>query len=341
VGKTVTRLRDGKETAQLVLKREHELGEVTTITRNDEVVLEVTAVANAPRPPRAAPAEENKDAAKPEAPATAAAAAPARPVGDGGSPGFFGGPIDLRPSFSRWQFAFAVAQPGREGKVRRSFQFFDEHGTAVHKIYVNDEAGIAAFDQLVGELRAPDQNAPIATKAADAKVAEKADAEIDRAGLLAAWDGITNVHQFGGLLKKFNVSREQALRLGGTERAYQVDLTGLRTLLDEAAKDGTPIMAFVGNNGLTQIYTGPITKTEASGPWYNVLDPKLNVHIHEPGLASVWVVKKPSTDGILTAIEVYNREGEIVIQFYSKRERRQPESAAWHKIIAALPALKV
>lgn len=315
--KGVVRLRDGKETPLAIIAREHELGEVTALTRNEEVVLEVTAKAN---PPAAS------HAAKGETP---------RPFS-----GFLTGPIDLRPSLDRWQFAFAVSQPGREGKVRRSFQFFDANGVAVHKIYMNEEAGASVFDQLVAQLRASEQSADLAVAPTEPRPTAKPDIEIDKAGLLAAWDSLTDVHQFSGILKKFSVAREQALRLAGPERAQRVDVTAIRSLLENAAKDGTPILAFVGNTGMTQIYTGTVHKTEAMGGWFNVLDPKLNIHIRDQQLASIWIVKKPARDGVLSAVEVYNAQGDIVIQFYPKRERGQPEPKAWHKLLAALPPFK-
>ncbi|MCP5586799.1 hypothetical protein NL293_27795, partial [Klebsiella pneumoniae] len=50
--------------------------------------------------------------------------------------GYLGGQIDLRFQFVRWKYAFAVTQPGRDGAVNRSLQFFDASGNAVHKMYV-------------------------------------------------------------------------------------------------------------------------------------------------------------------------------------------------------------
>lgn len=313
----VVRLRDGQETPRTIIAREHQLGEVTALTRNEEVVLEVTGQASEPSMPRA------KEGETP------------RPFS-----GFLTGPIDLRPSLGRWQYAFAVSQPGKEGKVRRSFQFFDASGIAVHKIYVNDESGVAVFDQLVAELRAPEPLPALKPAPVEPRPGVKPDAEIDRTGLLAAWDGLTNVHQFSGVLKKFGVAREQALRLAGPARAYRVDVGAIRTLLETAAKEGTPILAFVGNAGMTQIYTGAIHQTKAVDGWYNVLDPKLNIHIRDQQIAAIWVVKKPTADGVLASVEVYNGQGDIVIQFYPQRERHKPEPEAWPKLLAALPSLK-
>ncbi len=317
IGSTVTRLRDGGDTGRAILGRLHELGRVTSVTRNDEVTLEVTGTANAPR---VRPGTDGR---------------PDRTI-----PGYFGGPIDLRPFFDKWQYAFAVVAPGREGRTRRSFQFFDAHGTAVQKLYLEDEAAIPVFERIVAELRAAHQSPELAVTPLPAATRAKPDAEIDTAGFLAAWDEMTDVHQFGGILREFGVTRQQALRLAGAERAYRVaSPAALRAFLETAAANGTEFLAFVGNNGLTQVFTGSIQKTGASGPWFNVLDPDFNLHVREDLLGEIWVVKKPSGQDLLTAVEVYNHAGDIVVQFYSRRAARQPESATWRALLSGLPAL--
>ena len=58
------------------------------------------------------------------------------------------GDIDLRIFFDRWHAGFAVAEETRSGN-RRSLQFFDHDGTAVHKVYLRGESDEEAFERLV------------------------------------------------------------------------------------------------------------------------------------------------------------------------------------------------
>ena len=54
-----------------------------------------------------------------------------------------GADLDLRMFFSCWKYAFAVTE-----NERRSVQFFDGSGTAIHKVYLTANSDQAAFDAL-------------------------------------------------------------------------------------------------------------------------------------------------------------------------------------------------
>ncbi len=121
-----------------------------------------------------------------------------------------GNDIDLRIFFSHWKFGFALTERLDSG-FRRSLQFFDAQGTAIHKIYLTEGSSVENFDLLVARFAAP--AAPLAVEAPRAPKAGLPDAEINVDGFRTAWDVLTDTHQFHGLLNKFKVERLQALRL--------------------------------------------------------------------------------------------------------------------------------
>jgi len=51
---------------------------------------------------------------------------------------------------------------------------------------------------------------------------------------------------------------------------------------------------------------------------------------------AVWEVRKSTTDGHVTALELYDRAGELIIQFFGKRKPGEPENEAWRAIVASL-----
>src|SRR5690606_19623090 len=111
-------------------------------------------------------------------------------VDTSGHAGLVLGPdIDLRLFFSEWAFGFALAEEDPQG-TRRSLQFFDARGNAVHKIFAQESTDLAAFDALVPKYRAPEQGTTLEVKAAAAPAPEKPDADIDAAGFRAAWDAM-------------------------------------------------------------------------------------------------------------------------------------------------------
>jgi putative hemin transport protein len=253
----------------------------------------------------------------------------------GGTGLILGKDIDLRLFLDRWWVGYAVGDDGEFG-LRRSLQFFDSSGVAVHKIFLTEGSDQRAFDALVARHAAGDQSPgeivhPVATTAV-----ERPNNEIDAAGLRAAWADLRDTHDFVDLLHRFGATRTQALRLAGREWAEPLPASTLRAVLEAAAATDLPIMVFVGNHGAIEIHTGPVRRVLPMGVWLNVLDPGFNLHVHEPGVASAWVVRKPTVDGVVTSVELFGKQGETVALLYGKRKPGQAEMDDWRRLVAAL-----
>ncbi|WP_058048161.1 hemin-degrading factor [Janthinobacterium sp. Ant5-2-1] len=325
IGKGVTRLQADGNQPREIMRAALDLGIVQAITRNENGVIETTGVASKFK--QAGDKSEQADAKQdPET--------EARQRNIAG--GYLGGQIDLRFHFENWKYAFAVEQAGRDGKPTRSLQFFDANGTAVHKIYLRNEPGVAVYDKLVATFRMPQQSADLNVLAVAPKAAEKPDAEIDVKEFQLAWKDMTDVHQFAQIMREFHLSREQALRLAPAGVVERVTPEALRTLLENAAKDKVAIMVFLGNDGLTQIYSGKIEKTMAAGGFFNVLDPDFNLHIRDTALRSGWVVKR----GGVTSVEFFDKDGTQVVSFFGVRERGKPQPQSWVDLADSLPKAK-
>ena len=325
LGKGVTRLQNEENSFREIMRRALDLGNVLATTRNENGVIERTGIATKLKPKdetetSAAGKDAEKDAERTERLRNIAG-------------GYLGGEIDLRFHFLKWKYAFAVVQPGRDGATNRSLQFFDASGTSVHKIYLKSEAGIAVFDKLVADFRNPKQTADLMIVKATPKTAEKPDAQIDLKEFQLAWKEMTDVHQFSRITTEFGLSREQAFRLAPAGMAERITPAAVRNLLDESAKQQISIMAFLGNDGVTQIFSGKITKTAASGDWYNVLDPEFNLHLRETNLKSGWVIKR----GDVTSVEFFDNNGDLVVSFFGVRERAKPQPQSWIDLTKNLP----
>jgi putative hemin transport protein len=243
--------------------------------------------------------------------------------------------IDLRVFYDHWCFGYAVREAAKDG-VRRSLQFYDASGTAVHKIYLLRESEVEAYEAIVADFRAARQTAGEAVLAVPAPAPERPDAEIDREGLRAAWAAMNDTHEFFGILKKHKVSRTQALRLAEPRFARALPAATVRTLLETVSRSGLPIMVFVGNPGNIQIHTGPVKNVKVMGPWLNVLDPDFNLHLREDQVQSVWVVRKPTSDGIVTSLELFDPAGGNIALIFGKRKPGVPESEDWRATVAGL-----
>src|SRR5690606_35310524 len=143
---------------------------------------------------------------------------------------FVGEDIDLRIFLSQWKFAFAVTEGDR-----KSLQFFGKDGLAIHKIYLTKDSNEEAFNKLIEKFKADEQVSGIETEAVETAPTEKPDNEIDVEGFQEAWRELKDTHEFFGMLRKFGVSRMQALRLAPHKSfAKKIDNEKIPTLLEQA-----------------------------------------------------------------------------------------------------------
>jgi putative hemin transport protein len=248
-----------------------------------------------------------------------------------------GGAIDLRLFYSAWAHGFAVRERSGDGDGdQRSLQFFDAAGVAIHKIFLKPQSHLDAYTALVRQFTAADQGNGIVPQASATPVPETPDADIDVAALREAWASLRDTHEFFGLLKRFALTRTQALRLVSPDFVQQVDGAGIGPLLELAAREQVPIMVFVGNPGMIQIHSGPINKVASMGPWLNVLDPAFNLHLREDHIHSAWIVRKPTTDGMVTSVELFDAHGDTIAMLFGERKPGKPELCAWRAIVEHL-----
>lgn len=222
------------------------------------------------------------------------------------------------------------------GGERHSLQFFAHDGSAIHKIYLTAHSDRAAYDVLVQQFRSEDQDPAVSVQAAAPRRTELPDNAVNVTAFQQEWLDLQDTHDFYMLLGKHRVSRTQALRLAPEGHAIRVDNKALRTTITEAARTGQPIMVFAGNPGILQIHTGPVVNVQDALGWFNVLDPHFNLHVREEGLDESWVVRKPTRDGIVTALEVYNATGEQVAQLFGARKPGIPEREDWRDLMTAV-----
>ncbi|HRE92373.1 MAG TPA: ChuX/HutX family heme-like substrate-binding protein [Myxococcota bacterium] len=245
--------------------------------------------------------------------------------------------LDLRLFLMAWRHSYAVLSETPRG-LRRSLQFFDAHGVAVHKLFVRETAERAqqdAFDVLVTRFADPDQT-PGAVASPAIKKEDRPDTEVDRAGFQEAWRALKDTHDFFPMLRRFGVGRTQALRLAPEGFATPVPLDAAQRTLEHAAEHELPIMIFVGNRGCIEIHTGPIRKVKVMGPWLNILDPETNLHLRQDHIASAWVVTKPTVDGPVTSLELFDEHGENIALLFGKRKPGLPEDTAWRTFARSL-----
>ncbi len=243
--------------------------------------------------------------------------------------GVYGPDIDLRLFPGRWARAFVTSVPSRRGPLA-SIQLFDHHGTAVHKIYATPGTDQAAWDALVERMLSADQSSgwKPTVEEGEAELEVETDAQV----FLSEWDALKDTHDFIFLLRRHKVSRRTAFTLAEGRYTTRLEASAVQTVLADAAADDVPVMVFVGNPGCLQIHSGPIHRVVEARGWLNVLDPGFDLHLQPAGFAEIWRVEKPTTDGIVTSIEVLAPDGSIVVRIFGVRKPGKPEDPRWRSL---------
>ena len=157
--------------------------------------------------------------------------------------------IDLRIFFDHWNAGFAVAEETRSGS-RRSLQFFDSDGTAVHKVYVREESDTKAYEGLVRAYRHADQTPGQTVQPTVKPLVPRPDSDIDRTELRRRWRALEDPHDFHAMLKDLDTARVQALRLAGEGCARRVGNDSFPHALEKAAATRMGVMVFAGSPGV-------------------------------------------------------------------------------------------
>lgn len=243
--------------------------------------------------------------------------------------------IDLRVFHKQWGFAFAVPVDNARGTLY-SLQFFDKEGCAVHKIYMKDKAMLASYRDLVEMFKHEDQTTGISITERIKKAETLTLNETETNSFLDAWSELKDTHDFFPLLRKYKVGRTDALTIARKKFAWKVKNSATHAMLDLAAEKKVPIMVFVRNSGMIQIHSGPVNKIRVMDNWVNVLDPDFNLHLRQDLIAESWVVEKPTEDGVVTSLEVYDADGEQIASFFGARKPGKPELMGWREITGDL-----
>lgn len=246
--------------------------------------------------------------------------------------------IDLRMFPGQWVHAFAIERETDKG-TKRSLQVFDAAGDAVHKIFLRDGSDLNHWDELVSNLQADDQSQTLSVE--PRKPTEAAKVNTDKVELLRSeWAKMTDTHQFLRLTSKLKMNRLGAYRVAGEPLVRALEPATVSQMFEQVRDHGLEIMVFVGNRGCIEIHGGSVETLKQMGPWFNVLDPRFNLHLRSDHIAEVWAVTKPTQRGPAVSVEAFDAEGSLILQIFGRRSGENDHRPAWDQLVAGLQSKK-
>jgi len=243
--------------------------------------------------------------------------------------------MNLRLMMNNWRMAFAVSENNKETTLR-SFQFFDGHGTAVHKVYLTKESNAQVFNDIVEIYRDEDQRPLQHVEKCENMSMDNVLPKINISEFEKKWLKLSDVHDFQKFLSIYGIGRVQAYNLVKDQLACRVNNNGLNKILLLATEKCVPLMFFVQNTGVVQIQSGLINKVKQIGNWVNVFAHDFNVQINKGDIHSSWIVKKQTGDGIVTSYELYDRKEKKIALIYAKRDENRNIPTMWINLLNSI-----
>ena len=91
-----------------------------------------------------------------------------------------------------------------------------------------------------------------------------------------------------------------------------------------------------GNRGCVQIFTGALEKLAPMRGWLNIFNTTFTLHLREESVDEVWVTRKPTSDGHVTSVELFAKDGTQIAQLYGQRSEGHPEQTQWRQQVDRL-----
>lgn len=244
------------------------------------------------------------------------------------------GPIEQRIFFSAWKFGFAVSNETAAGP-QSSLQYFDKEGNAVLKVFLQDSSDYGAAGHFLQSFKDENQSSPLDLVKFETPACCTRE-ELDFLSFSQDWENMKDTHDFFGMLRKYKLNRLDAVKWIDEKWAYEVNRLSAREVLEVASATQLPIMIFAGNKGNIQIHQGKVKTIRQLGDWLNVMDPEFNLHLNELEVASAYVVHKNTTEGLVSALELFDHSGEMVAQFFGLRKPGIPQKPEWKALLDGL-----
>jgi putative hemin transport protein len=240
------------------------------------------------------------------------------------------GELDLSFDRGQWRHAFLLRERTARG-VRRSVRFFDRSGTSVHTLVpVNPRHFDCALRDFLSNDTSPDLDIePLPQH----PVERRADADVDVRALRDSWLGVRGSLDFSALLARFGITRLQALRLAGSDFAFQIRVDTIESVLDRCVELGLPITMLVSNRGARQVCTGPLRFVRKLGAWLVAMGSTFTFRVGDGLVDTAWIVRRPSWEGTFFCLELYSAAGEPIAVIGGAPEHAS--RVAWMALVCA------
>jgi putative hemin transport protein len=244
--------------------------------------------------------------------------------------------IDVRYFFQHWASGFAVEDANAADGFHRSLQFFDAAGVLLHTVSLSDRACGASYHALVKRFAADlpcerDEDA-LAQLSRPATIRRHLDVQ----AFCREWIGMRETCEFHDLLSRHGLSRLDALKLAPLNYAERIHVACVHEILSLSSQVGMQIRVLAGNRGAIQIYTGALQHIAVADAWISAEDRRFCLQLREDQIGSAWLVRKPTSAGLVHSIELFDNAAAPIAMLFGKAASGRPEPCEWRHLLSNL-----
>jgi len=166
---------------------------------------------------------------------------------------------------------------------------------------------------------------------------------LDCCNIEGFWRKSRDIHHLVPRLEASGYTLLSALKMLPCDLARQVATSAVGDVLKKCHAESTELMIFVGNEAVVQIHSGKIDKIVQLGKQRrNVIHSttrdgnraifKYNID----DVAQVWAVNKMSQDGVIKSLDIFDKEGNVIFQFFGLREEGKKQPITWINMLDSL-----
>ncbi|MGB3452615.1 MAG: ChuX/HutX family heme-like substrate-binding protein [Moheibacter sp.] len=235
---------------------------------------------------------------------------------------------NLSIQISDLEYCFSI-----KSETENSFRFFDSKGSTVLRIITKPESDQKIFDEITEKFISKDQDAELKIEAAETLV-NQTSPEINLQEFHSDWKNLDTIDDFQKILKKHNLTRWQAVHNAPDDFfAAKIKNRKVVNLLEETIEAEIPVRIYTENSCCIQSYHGEIENSSWHGSWFNVFAPDFGFHFDSSKVIESRIVRKPTNSGIISSIECFDGNDEMMFEIFCDRENDDPELNEWRALL--------
>lgn len=235
---------------------------------------------------------------------------------------------NLSIRFTELKYCFSI-----QSETENSFRFFDSKGSTVLRIITRPDTNQKIFDEITKKFTSKDQDEELKVETAETVVNQNF-AEINLQEFHNDWKNLDYIDGFQKIMKKHNLSRWQAvLNAPDVFFASKIKNRKVVNLLEEIIESEIPIKIYTENSCCIQSYHGIIENASWHGSWFNVFATDFGFHFDSSKVIESRIVRKPTNAGMISSVECFDGNDEMMFEIFCDRENDDPELNEWRSLL--------